>query len=315
MTALHRAIDDYLALRRRLGSALHEATRVLHLFARFAEHEGATRVTTDLARRWATHCPNLSPVSVNTRFQIVRRFAEWRHVTDPLTEIPPIDLLPATYHRKPPSLYQDADIDRLLDTARRLPSPLGLRGRTYATLFGLLVVTGLRISEALALDDADVRRHDAQLMIRRSKCEKSRLVPLHASTLAALAAYAKARDRLIPRRTTPAFFVSEQGVRLTVFTADYTFARISGQIGLRAPVHGHRRGHGPRLHDLRHRFAIQTLITWYRAGLEVDPRLPLLATYLGHVHVSDTYWYLEAVPELLALATERCQATRKEVAR
>jgi integrase/recombinase XerD len=314
MTVLRLAIDDYLALRRRLGSALHEAARVLHLFADFAEREGAPHVTTDLARRWATHVPNLSPVSVHTRFQIVRRFAEWRHVTDPLTEIPPIDLLPARYHRKPPSLYQDVDIDRLLEAARHLPSPMGLRGLTFATVLGLLVVTGLRISEALALDDVDVQHRDAQLMIRRSKCGKSRLIPLHGSTLAALTAYAHRRDRVLPRRTTPAFFVSEQGVRLTVFVADYTFARISGQIGLRAPVHGHRLGHGPRLHDLRHRFAIRTLVHWYRTGLEVDPLLPLLATYLGHVHVHETYWYLEAVPELLALATERLVDGRQEVA-
>ena len=132
MTALRLAIDDYVALRRRLGSALHEAARVLHLFADFAEGEGATRVTTDLARRWATDVPHRSPVSVNTRFQIVRRFAEWRQVTDPRTEIPPIDLLPARYHRKPPSLYRDADIDRLLDAAHHLPSPMRLRGLTHA---------------------------------------------------------------------------------------------------------------------------------------------------------------------------------------
>ena len=314
MTALRLAIDDYVALRRRLGSALHDAARVLHLFADFADGEGATRVTTDLARRWATDVPHRSPVSVNTRFQFVRRFAEWRHVTDPLTEIPPIDLLPARYHRKPPSLYQDTDIDRLLEAARRLPSPRGLRGLTHATMWGLLVVTGLRISEALALDDADVQRRDAQLMIRRSKCGKSRLVPLHASTLAALTTYAHRRDRVLPRHTTPAFFVSEQGVRLTISVADYTFARISGQIGLRPPVHGHRLGHGPRLHDLRHRFAIRTLVHWYQTGLDVDPLLPLLATYLGHVHVQETYWYLEAVPELLALATERLIDGRTEVA-
>ena len=313
MTALRLAIDDYVALRRRLGSALHDAARVLHLFADFADGEGATRVTTELARRWATDVPHRSPVSVNTRFQIVRRFAEWRHVTDPLTEIPPIDLLPARYHRKPPSLYQDTDIDRLLAAARHLPSPMGLRGLTHATMWGLLVVTGLRISEALALDDADVQRRDAQLMIRRSKCGKSRLVPLHASTLVALTTYAHRRDRVLPRRTTPAFFVSEQGVRLTVSVADYTFARISGQIGLRPPVHGHRLGHGPRLHDLRHRFAIRTLVHWYQTGLDVDPLLPLLATYLGHVHVQETYWYLEAVPELLALATDRLIDGRTEV--
>jgi len=314
MTDLRRAIDDYLALRHRLGSALHEATRVLHLFARFAEQEGASRVTTDLARRWATHFPNLSPVSVNTRFQIVRRFAEWRHVTDPLTEIPPIDLLPARYHRKPPSLYQDADIDRLLEAARQLPSPMGLRGLTYATLFGLLAVTGLRISEALALDDADVQRTEARLTIRRSKFGKSRLTPLHASTIERLAVYARTRDRVFPRRLSPAVFLSEQGTRVTIWAAEYTFAKVSGQIGLRPPIHGHRHGHGPRLHDLRHRFAIRTLVRWYRAGLDVDPLLPLLATYLGHVHVHETYWYLEAVPELLALATERLSNGRQEVA-
>ena len=314
MTDLRRAIDDYLALRRRLGSALHEATRVLHLFARFAEQEGASRVTTDLARRWATHFPNLSPVSVHTRFQIVRRFAEWRHVTDPLTEIPPIDLLPARYHRKPPSLYQDADIDRLLEAARQLPSPMGLRGLTYATLFGLLAVTGLRISEALALDDADVQRTEARLTIRRSKFGKSRLTPLHASTIERLAVYARTRDRVFPRRLSPAVFLSEQGTRVTIWAAEYTFAKVSGQIGLRPPIHGHRHGHGPRLHDLRHRFAIRTLVRWYRAGLDVDPLLPLLATYLGHVHVHETYWYLEAVPELLALATERLSNGRQEVA-
>jgi len=314
MTALRLAIDDYLALRRRLGGALHEAARVLHLFAGFAEREGAPRVTTDLAQRWATHFPNLSPVSVNTRFQIVRRFAEWRHVTDPLTEIPPIDLLPARYHRKPPSLYQDKDIARLLEAARQLPSPTGLRRMTYYTLFGLLVVTGLRISEALALDDADIQRTEALLTIRRSKFGKSRLIPLHASTIERLAVYARTRDRVFPRRVSPAVFLSEQGTRVTIWAAEYTFAKVSGQIGLRPPLHGHRHGHGPRLHDLRHRFAIHTLVDWYRAGLTVDPLLPLLATYLGHVHVHDTYWYLEAVPELLALATERLVDGRREVA-
>ncbi len=210
--------------------------------------------------------------------------------------------------------HQDADIDRLLEAARQLPSPMGLRGLTYATLFGLLAVTGLRISEALALDDADVQRTEARLTIRRSKFGKSRLTPLHASTIERLAVYARTRDRVFPRRVSPAMFLSEQGTRVTIWAAEYTFAKVSGQIGLRPPMHGHRHGHGPRLHDLRHRFAIRTLVRWYRAGLDVDPLLPLLATYLGHVHVHETYWYLEAVPELLALATERLRNGRQEVA-
>jgi integrase len=313
MTALRAAIDEYMMLRRRLGTRLHDAGRLLHRFADFAEHEGAERVTTDLARRWATHIPTVSPVGVRCRYQVVRRFAEWRQVIDPLTEVPPADLLPARYRRKPPHLFQDADLQRLLEAARRLPSATQLRGWTFSTLLGLLMVTGLRISEALALDDADIDHVEARLLIRRGKFGKSRLIPVHASTLGALTAYAQARDRVLPRRSTPAFFVSEQGVRITLSVADYTFARLSGQIGLRPPVHGHRFGHGPRLHDLRHRFAIRTLVNWYRAGLDVDPLLPVLATYLGHVHVQETYWYLEAVPELLALAAERRTDRRTEV--
>jgi integrase len=292
---------------------LHEAGRLLHRFADFAEHEGAERVTTELARRWATHVPTVSPVGMRCRYQVVRRFAEWRQVVDPLTEVPPADLLPARYRRKPPRQFQNADLQRLLEAARRLPSRKQLRGVTFSTLFGLLMVTGLRISEALALDDVDIHHAEARLLIRRGKFGKARLIPVHASTLGALTTYAKVRNRVLPRRSTPAFFVSEQGVRITLFVADYTFARLSGQIGLRPPVHGHRLGHGPRLHDLRHRFAIQTLVGWYRAGLNVDPLLPVLATYLGHVHVQETYWYLEAVPELMALAAERAIASHTEV--
>jgi integrase len=172
-------------------------------------------------------------------------------------------------------------------------------------LFGLLVVTGLRISEAVSLEVSAVNLADAILTVHRTKFGKSRLVPLHPSTVEALSAYAGTRDRLVPRRTTGAFFVSEQGSPITDETARYTFACLSGQIGLRAPVRGHRYGHGPRLHDMRHRFAARTLVDWYRAGVNVEQRLPYLATYLGHVHVNETYWYLEAVPELLELATQR----------
>jgi integrase len=251
MTELGIAIEDYVALRRRLGTTLHEAARILRSFAAFAEREGAAHLTIDLALRWATHVTGISPATMNTRIQMVRRFALWRHVSDPLTEVPPADLLPARYRRKPPSLFQEEDIARLLDAARQLPSSTGLRGMTYYTLFGLLVVTGLRISEALALDDADVQRSEALLTIRRSKFGKSRLIPLHASTIEQLAVYARTRDRVVPRRASSAVFLSEQGTRVTIWAAEYTFAKVSGQIGLRPPMHGHRHGHGPRLHDLR----------------------------------------------------------------
>ncbi len=312
MTPLREAVEQYLALRRRLGSTLRDVASALRAFAAFAEQEGASRVTIDLALRWATQSRGAELATMGTRLRMVRGFARWRRATDPHTEVPPPDLLPARYHRKPPYLYRDEEIGWLLRAARALPSPAGLRGLTYFTLFGLLVVTGTRVSEAVALDDADLNLDGALLTIRRTKFGKSRLLPLHASTIAVLAAYARTRDRLVPRRVTEAFFVSEQGSRITHETARYAFARLSGQIGLRAPVRGHRYGHGPRLHDLRHRFAARTLVDWYRAGVNVDQHLPYLATYLGHVHVNETYWYLEAVPELLDLATQRLPDRRKE---
>jgi integrase/recombinase XerD len=305
MTALRRAIDDYLTLRRRLGVTLHEAERVLVAFAAYAERERAEHVTTDLVLRWTTQLTGIAAATVNGRCQIIRRFAQWRQLVDPLTEVPPTDLIPGRYRRHPPRLYREEDIPRLLAAARALPSPKGLRGPTYATLFGLLAVAGLRSSEVVGLNDGDLDRREATLSIRRTKFGKSRLVPLHASTMDALASYQAIRNRVVPHRPPDVLFISERGVRITQNAAEYTFARVSAQIGLRRPFRGHRLGHGPRLHDLRHRFAIRTLVEGYRAGRAVDPLLPVLATYLGHVHVHDTYWYLEAVPELLQLATER----------
>ena len=315
MRTLRDAIEDYLALRRSFGSSLRCVASGRRAFAAFAEQEGAARVTIDLALRWATQSTGKEPATIGTRLQMVRGFARWQHTMDPHAEVPPPDLLPVRYHRKSPYLYRDEEIARLLRAARDLPSPSGLRGLTYFTLFGLLVVTGLRIAESVALDHEDVNLDDAILTVRRTKFGKSRLVPLHASAIEVLASYAHARDRLLPRRATPAFFVSEQGSRITHEAARYTFARLSGQIGLRAPVRDHRYGHGPRLHDFRHRFAARTLVDWYRAGVNVEQQLPRLATYLGHVHVNETYWYLEAVPELLELATQRLIGRGKERAR
>jgi len=306
MTPLPHAVDDYLALRRQLGVMLHEAGRVLTAFAGYAAQTHAEYVTTALVLRWAAQLTHVSAATINGRFHMIRRFAEWRQLTDPRTEVPPADLLPGRYRRRSPRLYREDDIPRLLAAARQLPSAQGLRGRTYETLFGLLAVTGLRSSEVVALDDDELNHRQATLLIRRTKFGKSRLVPVHTSTMAALAAYQAKRDRIVRHRFDDALFVSERGVRITQHIAEYTFARVSAQIGLRPQFRAHRLGRGfPRLHDLRHRFAIRTLVDGYRGGGPVDPLLPVLATYLGHVHVQDTYWYLEAVPELLQLATER----------
>jgi integrase len=182
----------------------------------------------------------------------------------------------------------------------------GLRGDTYATVFGLLAVTGLRISEVVALNRDDVDLETGILSIHRTKFGKSRMVPIHTSTNDALKKYVELRDKLIPVTITRAFFISdERRKRITGWSTRYNFARASRDAGLRAPVEGYRHGHGPRIHDMRHRFAVKTMLNWYRAGLDVAREIPKLSTYLGHVHVNDTYWYFEAVPELLQLATER----------
>jgi integrase len=304
MISIGNSVEDYLAMRRSLGFRLRLPAGLLRDFASFFEAEGASHVTTDLALRWAKQPVGVQPAHWACRLSVVRRFAHFLSASDPRTEVPPVGLLPDRYRRKPPYIYRDAEVRKLLRAARRIRSPTGLRAASYSTLIGLLVVSGLRISEALGLDDADVRLTEGVLSIRRTKFGKSRLVPLHPSTTRALRRYMRIRDRIRPRRPSDAFFVGEQGRRLSQFTVRWTFNKISRQTGLRGPVD--RRG--PRLHDFRHRLAVKTLIAWYRRGVDVERRLPVLSTYLGHGHVTDTYWYLTAVPELLRLASKRLEA-------
>lgn len=313
MSALSDALTQYLAMRRALGFADRLVARLLQRFVAFVDQAGSPFITTELARQWALQPTDAQPSTWAGRLVIARRFAVWRRASDPRTEVPPADLVGQRYRRKPPQLYDDQDIVRLIQSAAALPSAKHLRGRTYATLFGLLAVTGLRINEALHLDRSDVDLEAGVLLIRRTKFGKSRLVPIHPTTQEALQAYGEARDRIIAKPEMPAVFVSERGTRITEWSTRYTFAVVSRRVGLRAPTCGGRHGHGPRIQDLRHRFAAQTLITWYRAGVDVERELPKLSTYLGHVHTADTYWYLEAVPELLQLAAERLAQPPPEV--
>ena len=301
MSELHIALQDYLALRRALGFKLRDAGRLLKHFVDFAEREQAVFITLDLALRWACQPQQVQPAQWANRLSIVRRFAQYRQAEDPRTEVPPLGLLPYRYRRKAPYLYSDEEIDRLLLATQQLPSPTGLRAATYVTLFGLIIATGMRVSEPIGLDRTDVDCSSRALTIRRTKFGKSRWLPLHPSTCQALQRYAARRDRLFPNPTTPSFFLSETGRRLTPTTVQRTFAQVSQRIGLRGPDDRQ----GPRLHDFRHRFAIQTLLQWYRSGVDVEQRLPLLAAYLGHAHVNDTFWYLSSTPELLQLAAER----------
>jgi integrase len=309
MSRLDAALNEYLTIRRALGFELREVAGCLRNFIAFLQAEGASYITTELALRWATRPAEAQPSTWAWRLGMVRRFAAWHSAMEPRTQVPPAGLLPHRYQRKRPHIYSDDEIEKLLRQAAQLASPRGLRAHTYTTLFGLLAVSGMRVNEALKLDRSDVDLGHGILTIRRTKFGKSRHVPVHPSTVNALKQYAEKRDRILSKPT-QAFFVSERGIRITDCMARYTFARLSQQLGLRSIAKSH--GRGPRLHDMRHRFAARTLIHWYRAGLDVERELPKLATYLGHVHINETYWYLEAVPELLQLATDRLLDNGKE---
>ena len=246
----------------------------------------------------------MQPAEWARRLSIVRIFARDRHATDPRTEIPPDGLLPYRPKRARPYLYSDDEIRRLLRAARALPARGGFRPWAYHGLFGLLSVSGLRLGEArhLRVDDVDLAA--AVLTLRHAKFGKSRLVPLHASTCQVLATYLARRRRYwAGRPVSPYVFVSNWGNRLNVGSVHRTFYTLSRQIGLRQPSDHH----GPRIHDLRHRFAAKTLWRWYCTGEDPERRLPILSAYLGHVHVRDTYWYLTAWPELMREVMRRVE--------
>lgn len=305
MSAMRDALTQYVTLRRALGTQLQEPARTLVHFLEFLERESAEHITSELALRWAMEPKGVQRATWARRLGMVRRFAAWLSTVDASTEVPPPRLLAARRRRNKPHIFTDQEIGRLMAEAGRLASPTGLRALTYRTLIGLFTATGLRPGEALALDSSDVDLENGILAIRQSKFGKSRFVPVADSTRTALVDYAKERDRLCSRRRTEAFLVSESGTRLQSCTARRTFARMSCAVGLRTATGTRRLGRGPRLQDFRHCFATRKLIEWYRAGLDVGRELPKLATYLGHVDIGHTYWYLEAVPELLQLATDR----------
>ncbi len=308
MNTLPQALEDYLALRQAMGFQVRAAGYLLRRFMAFLEQQGVTYITQALAVQWATESGAVQSAESARRLTLVRGFARYRSGSDPRTQIPDTGLLPYRPQRASPYLYSDAQIGQLLQAAAQLPSPTGLRAQSYVAAFGLLAVTGMRVGELVGLDDQDVDIPRGQLTIRHGKFGKSRLLPLHPSTREALRHYVAERDRRYPIPRTPSLLVSEQGIRLTNWTLRRTFVTLSRQIGLRGPTDSH----GPRLHDFRHRFAVEVLLRWYREDVDVERHLPELSTYLGHVKVSDTYWYLSATPELLGLAMNRLEHGRPQ---
>lgn len=303
MSRLREAAEEYLVMRRALGFKLTSWARHLRSFIDYCEAHHAERITTELALAWATQTPRGSSDEVywSRRLMVVRIFARHLKTLDPTSEVPPEDALPHHTRRVAPYLYAPGEISALIGAAGRLTPPL--RAATWQTLIGLLAVTGMRKSEACRLDRDQVDLDTGALVIADSKFGKSRRVFLHRSTVAALRQYERRRDRWCPAPAAPSFFVSTRGTRLDVHNITHTFADLVNDAGIQAPP-GRRR---PRMHDLRHAFTVATLLDFYHDGGDVQARLPLLSTWLGHVDPKSTYWYLQAIPELLALAAGRLE--------
>lgn len=295
------AAADYLATRRALGYKLFQQGQMLGQFVEYLEGVRAEHITLSHALAWARQPADASPVWWSAKLCVIRGFARYMLPLDARTEIPPVGLWREPSHRIVPYIYSDDDIARLLTAAGQLCPPW--RAHTYQTLISLLAVTGMRVGEAVQLDNADLDWDQGLLTIRDTKFGKSRQLPLHSSTVDALRAYSQRRNQRPRRPKGPSFFVSSIGTRLIRDNATAVFTHLVNHAGLTwsSP---HRR---PRLHDLRHSFAVKTLIGWYRAGLDAQQRLPLLSTYLGHTGPAATYWYLSGVPELLELAAERLE--------
>ncbi len=303
MSTLAEHVENYLQLRRALGFKLLGEGVLLAEFVRCAEQAGRSTVTTEFALQWARRPANASHNYLSRRLRAVRSFARYLHAIDPACEVPPAELLPAKKYRPAPYLYRDEEILALMTAASALRPPL--RAATFRTLIGLLACTGLRIGEALRLDRDDIDLEGQVVIVRDSKFGKSREVLLHPSTVTALQEYAQVRDRLRPRPKDRSFFITTLGTRIAHPTIYLPFRALLEQAGITHPVTGRH----VRVHDLRHSFAVKTLLGFYRDGGDVQVRIPLLSTYLGHVDPAATFWYLSAAPELLALAAERLEHT------
>jgi integrase len=302
---LRAKVDDYLAERHRLGFELRNMALALASFASYAEHIGHQGpLTTDVMAGWARQdkTQNQTMGTWARRLKVLRPFTRWLRQFEPRTEVPDASVFGPVPGRMAPHIYREAGIVELLAAARSLNPQGGLRPATFETLFGLIAAAGLRVSEALSLLDTDVDLSDGTLMVRQTKFAKSRLLPLHPSTVEVLVGYRQLRSRQVQTTADTPFFVGTQGQRLGQPLGDRQVHRIF--IELRDQLGWVDRGaHGnPRIHDLRHSFAVRRLMLWHEQGIDVDQAMLTLSTYLGHAKISNTYWYLTGVPELMALA-------------
>lgn len=304
MSSLGDQLVDYVARRRRLGFVVRHDEDTLRSFVKFCDAAGLDTVTTTCVVAWATAPVGVQGAWMAERFRVVRLFAQHLHVVDDAHEVPPARLIVGHYKRIAPYLYNETEIVALIEMAGNLTGRI--RPIAYQTLIGLLAATGMRISEALALNDDNVDLVNGLITIRNSKFNKSRCLPIHPSTVEALTDYVTARTTAgFGDRDDGRFFVSDTGRRIDYRQCQATFRRCVTQAGL-TPA-GHRR-RPPRIHDLRHTFAVNTLIGWYQTGVNVNTAMPYLSTYLGHLEPAGTYWYLTGSPELAAVVAGRLDA-------
>jgi len=306
MSTLTQRLNEYLAVRRSLGFDLSYSARVLRRFTAFADGEETNHITVDVFLRWKAAYGKADNNTWSARLGMVRVFARWLQALDARTEVPPAGLIAGKPRRGRPYIYSDKEIIAIVTHAARLRSRYQLRGWTCSTLFGLIAVAGLRINEALQLDDDDVDLDAGVIMVRHGKNGRPRFVPIASSAVDRLRIYRHERVRLLGV-SAGAFFRNDDGHRMIADNARYNFAVVSQAAGLREAQRFGKSGRGPRIHDLRHTFAVRTIMRWYRSGLNPDREMSKLSTYLGHARPEDTYWYVEAVPELLRLASERAE--------
>ncbi len=299
MSALSGHVEDYLRARRALGVKLERHGRLLPQLVAYLEAAGASTVSSDLAISWARLPDSAHPAHWAARLSVARGFAAYLQTIDPAAEVPPAGVFAVRYQRPAPYLWSREDICQLLSAARALSPPL--KAASCEALFGLLAVTGMRIGEAIALqlDDVDLDTGVITIRAEAAKLERARLVPLHPTTARALAGYLSARQRLCPQPGSTAFFVSAAGTALDRSAVSKTLRTITTTLGLRTEAVR------PRAHDLRHSFAVSTLVGWQRSGVQIDEQIIVLSAYLGHVSPAETYYYLTATTELMGLAAQR----------
>ena len=305
MTSFTESLERCLAERRLYGGNWASQAKLVRPFAAFADSQGAEWITTELFLRWKEGFGSAGRSAWTVRLAAVRVFATWLRGIDPRTEVPPPGLVPGSSSRARPHIFSDAEIRDIVAEAARLPSCSGLRGLTHSTLFGLLAVTGMRIGEAVALDGRDVDLDRGLVLVRHAKGGRSRTVPITGCTADRLRDYRAGMAAILGRTPDALFCCSMTGNRMAPGTAQANFAEVGRRLGLRPPPVKGRTVRGPRLHDLRHTYATRTLLDWFRQGLDVDAEMYKLSTVLGHSCPGGTYWYIEAVPELLALASQR----------